>query len=237
LVVAGVWAVFSTDQEAGTATLVAGGLTLIIVAAVGGMHSLKWGSLEAVFSEASGGNDETALDALQILFAASNPSAASYIESVQRALQQAVANLGGAIRAVDGVPGVNAIVSGSRIGVDIRPATAFSISRVHSTYRSLLDPVLPLVDGLLTVVRADDGDQAVASLTALKMDMPHVVVAWREGASVERLEQALAKIREAIIAVDVHKMVAGMLAIERDIARSREPGLADPPPGETEAEG
>lgn len=194
----GVWAVFVTDQEAGTATLIAGGLVLIVVGAMGSLLKVKFGDLEFLFAESGAGNDEAAQDALRLYLSQSNPDDAHYLEALLRALHEAAAAVGTQVRSISGIPGVNAVVAGSRIGVDVRPGTAFKVDRVQTIHKSLLDPTLPVFDALLTIVRADDGDDAVRSLRSMRFSRPHVVVGWREGASIEVLERAITEIRDMV---------------------------------------
>jgi hypothetical protein len=192
----GVYATFQAEQDAASATTVGGGIVLLLIAAVGGLLKLKFGDLEAVFAESGEGDDELAGDLLKLLFKQGNPDAEQYRQQAIAAVQQAATAMGTKAKPVAGVTGLDAVVEGSLIGVDVRAGPSFVLDRVYATYAVLLDPQLPVVDGLVTVVRADPDNRSVRALGTLTASLggPIEAVAWRPGDSHEPIRQALDRI-------------------------------------------
>jgi hypothetical protein len=195
----GVWGVFHAKQDAATAALVTAGVVLFLVALIGGLERLKLGELEAVFAAQSGrGDDELTLDLARRVLDEADPDAARYRRAAMAAVLEAAKDLGLPATPVQSIEGINALVAGSVIGVDIRTGTHFDLSRVARTYRVLLDRQIPVLDAVVTVVRCSPNSTAIRSLHSLQLPGPLLPVAWRSGDSVKPIMTALINARRAI---------------------------------------
>jgi hypothetical protein len=193
----GVWGAFEAKNDAAIAAVVTAGAVLILVSVIGGLERLKFGDMEAVFASSVGGDDELTQHLARKALAQADPDAAHYRAEALAVVLESAQELGLLARPVEGIAGIDALVFGSRIGVDIRTGTHFDLARVAETYNVSLDPRMPLVDAAVMVVRCAPESRAMRSLGSLQLPGSFQAVPWRPGDSSERIKAALDKARES----------------------------------------
>src|SRR4051794_18601295 len=126
LLALGTWGVFHGKLDAATTALIVAGTVVTLVALIGKLERLKWGEVEAVFaSPAAAGDDELLRHVAQKVIDDANPESAQYRRQALSAVVEAAEELGMPVRVIQGIAGVDAVVGGSVIGVDIRSGTGF----------------------------------------------------------------------------------------------------------------
>jgi hypothetical protein len=195
LLALGTWGAFHGKLDAATTALIVAGTVVTLVAVIGKLERLKWGDVEAVFaSPAAAGDDELQRQVARKVFNDANPESARYRRLALRAVVEAAEELHMPVRIIDGVAGIDAVVAGSVIGVDIRAGIGFDPRLVSKTYEVLLDRRIPVLDGIVTVVRCSTPSEATSELGKLALGGPVVPVAWQPGDSIEPIQAALKRV-------------------------------------------
>lgn len=132
------------------------------------------GDIEAEFATNAARGDDEAADrwarrTLEGFLDQTAPDAVRYRREATACVLSAAKALGLAARPTQTVAGLNVLVAGSVIGVDIRTGTHFELLSVTERYTSLLDIRLALVDAILTIVRWAPDSTAIHELRSLQL--------------------------------------------------------------------
>ena len=218
LVTLGVLATIRFQSDAGAAALVAGGLAVGLAGMAGSLSfaARTTASSEARLSAAAeaqqAGDIEGALDRFVQALRLYAPENAEYHEAATQAMYQAAGRANEQLRPLYGFLLSPLSMSGSLVLVDIRGGTGFSLTRMQSTYQTLLVGPPAVFDGVLVVLNANPKSSTVDAVEQLgvALDRPVVAVGWRTGDSIDVLLGGIERIREGVGQRQARELPAGV---------------------------
>jgi len=205
LVVMGVLATVRYQSDAGAAALVVGGLFVSLAGVAGGLTGRPATApaesrLSAAAEAQQAGDTEGALDRFAHALRVYAPENAEYHEAATQAMYQAAGRQGEHIRPLYGFLLSPLAMSGSLVLVDIRGGTGFSLTRMQSTYQTLLVGPPAVFDAVLVVVNAPAGHATVTAVDQLSgtLGRPVVAAPWRIGDASDALADGIDRLRRAV---------------------------------------
>jgi tetratricopeptide (TPR) repeat protein len=207
LVSLGVLATLRFASGAGAAALVAGGL-VVGLAGVAGSTFLRAAAapstspeihVSGVAEAQNAGDTEGALDRFAQALRHYAPNNAKYHEAATQAMYQAAGRTGEQLRPLYGFLLSPLAMSGSLVLVDIRGGTGLSVTRMQTTYQTLLVGPPPVFDGVLVVINAANDHPTVEAVSQLSvaLDRPVVGVGWRVDDPLDSLVAGMERVRQA----------------------------------------
>jgi tetratricopeptide (TPR) repeat protein len=206
LVIVGGLLTFRFQSGAGAAALVTGGFAMSLVGVAGGMSLARAMPtnpemrLSAAAEAQQAGDTEGALDRFAQALRLYAPENADYHEAATQAMYQAAGRAGEQLRPLYGFLLSPLAMSGSLVLVDIRGGTGFSLTRMQSTYQTLLVGPPTMFDAVLVVLNAPDGHSTVQAVNQLAaaLGCPVVAVAWRVDDPVDALLAGIDRVRRQV---------------------------------------